>query len=312
MQQEFLDFSPAIWNAIFLVIRYVVVALVLVYLANVYAKKKKIKTDIQGHVLEWRVETYKSMHQWVMKFKSVIAGPNQDEEHYRNILAPTRFKIGYQGMEYATFFDTPERLFKFAMEFHQMMNKEEIIIDYPLRHNMNGFQYWLDDVLMFYSAFGKTEYDKRWKFSKETIKRHCALASKVLGIALQEDVNHFYNKIDGMLRDRLRNIKIAGVYSESWLIICKRKACDYCEGVMDKEEDSAYARMVEWFYYHVLFRYYGCCSQLHRNKSGLMMIFLLVHFEEKFAKNPDLLKNQTEFMELNKEYVDCYCHYLKQ
>lgn len=312
MQQEFLNIPQDTWNIIFWVIRYVVVALILAYLANVYVKRKNIRNDIKGRVLEWRVETYKSIHRWVMGLQSIIAAPSQEEEHYRNILSPTRFKIGYQGMEYATFFDTPERLFKFGMEFNQMMNKEEDFIDYPLRHELNGFQYWLDDVIMFYGAFGRTEYDKRWKFSGERVKRHCELACKILGIALQEDVNRFYYKIDGMLRDRLRNIKIAGVYSESWMTRYKRKVCEYCENIMDKEEDGCFDRMVEWFYYHVLFRYYGCRSQLHRNQMGLMTIFVLVHFEEQFAKNPDLLKNKKEFMRLTTEYNNCFCQYLKR
>lgn len=312
MQQAFLNIPQDTWNIIFFVFKYVVVALVLAYLANVYVKRRIIHTDIKGRVLEWRVETYKSIHRWMMKFQSVIAAPSQDEGHYRNILSPTKFKIGYQGMEYASFFDTPERLFKFGMEFNQMMNKEECFVDFPLKHQMNGFQYWMDDVIMFLGAFCRAECDKRWRFSEETIKKHCGLACKVLGIALQIDVNRFYNKMDEMLRDRLRSIKISGVYSESWLTKWKRKACEYCEKVMDKDEDGRYAKMVEWFYYHVLYRYYGCRSQLHKNRFGLMRIFLLVHFEEQFAKNPNWIKDKEEFMKLTTAYTDCYCQYLKQ
>ena len=312
MQQTFLNIPEDTWNFIFLVIRYVVVALIMAYLANVYVKRRNIRTDIKGRVVEWRVETYKSIHQWVMKFQSVIAAPSQYEEHYHNILAPTRFKIGYQGMEYASFFDSPDRLFQFGMEFNQMMNKEEEFIDYPLRHELAEFQYWLDDVIMFFGAFGKAECDKRWKLSEETLKMHCELARKVMGIALQEDVNRFFQKIDEMLRDRLRNIKIAGIYSESWLTKIKRKAIEYCECIMDKEEDNRYTRIVEWFYYHGLYRYYGCRSQLHRNQFGLMTIFVLVHFEEQFANNPGLLKDRVEFMRLTKEYNNCYCQYLER
>lgn len=312
MQQAFLNIPEDAWNVIFMVVRYVVVALILAYLANVYVKRKNIRTDIKGRVVEWRVDTYKSIHQWVMKFQSVIAAPSQYEEHYRNILAPTRFKIGYQGMEYSSFFDSHDRLFQFGMEFNQMMNKEDEFIDYPLRHELAGFQYWLDDVIMFYGAFGKAEYDKRWNFSEETIIRHCELASKVMGIALQKDVNSFFQKIDEMLRDRLRNIKIAGIYSESWLTKSKRKASEYCECIMDKEKDDWYTRIVEWFYYHVLYRYYGCRSQLHRNQLGLMTIFVLIHFEEQFANNPGLLKDRVEFMRLTTEYNNCYCQYLER
>lgn len=302
--------SPDTWNVIILIVRYVLVALLLAYLANVYVKRKSIYTDIKGRVLEWRVTTYKNIHSWVMKFQSVIAAPSQDEEHYRNILAPTKFKIGYQGMEYASFFDSPERLFQFGIEFGRMLNKEEDFIDYSLKHQLTAFQYWLDDLIMFYTAFGKAEYDKRWKFDEKTIKDHCELASKVMGIALQKDVNKFYGRIDDMLRGRLRNLKIAGVYTESWWTKKKRKATEYCEAIMDKEEDGRYSRLVEWFYYHVLYRSYGC-SQLLKNQLSLMKIFVSTHFSDLFAKNPAVMRDQKEVGRLTAEFYDCYTQYLK-
>ena len=258
MQQEFLNMSQETWNVMFLVIRYVVVALILAYLANVYVKRKTIHTDIEGRVLEWRVDTYKSIHRWVMKFQSVIAAPSQYEEHYRNILVPTKYKIGYQGMEYASFFDSPECLYKFGIEFNRMMNKEENFIDYLLKHHLTSFQYWLDDVITFYGAFVQVEYDKRWRFDEKTVKDHCELACKVLGIALQKDVNKYYREIDEMLRDRLRNLKISGIYTESWWVEMVRKTAMNCEAIMDKEEETLYTHIVECFYYHVLYRSYGC------------------------------------------------------
>ena len=308
MQQEFLNLSPDIWRVIFDIIRYVVVALILAYVTNVLVKRKNIRTDIKGRVLEWRVETYKSLHRWVMIFQTVIAAPSQDENHYRNILAPTKFKIGYQGMEYASFFDTPEQLLKFHMEFNHMFNKEKDFIDYPLMHELKSFQFWIDDVIMYYMAFIRVETDKRWKFSDETIDRHCKLAIKVMGIAFQEDVNRFYHKVDEILRDRLRNIKISEVYSEGWLTKLKRKASDYCESVMDKDENRLYPRIVEWFYYHALYRSYDC-SQVARNFSGLITMFLLIHFEELFASKPAALKDKNTFTSLSTEFYNCYTQY---
>lgn len=52
MQQEFLNLSPDIWRVIFDIIRYVVVALILAYVTNVLVKRKNIRTDIKGRVLE--------------------------------------------------------------------------------------------------------------------------------------------------------------------------------------------------------------------------------------------------------------------
>ena len=311
MQQEFLNMSPETWNVMFLVIRYVVVALILAYLANVYVKRKNIHTDINGRLLEWRVDAYKIIHRWVMKFQSVIAASNQYEEHYRNILAPTKFKIGYQGMEYASFFDSPECLFKFGMEFNRMINKDENIIDSSLKHHLTSFQYWLDDVITFYGTFVQVEYDKRWKFDEKTVKKHCELACKVLGIALQKDVNKYYREVDEMLRDRLRNLKISGIYTETRRVRMIRKATLNCEAIMDKEEETWYSHIVEWFYYHVLHRSYGC-SQLLKNQNGMMAIFMQVHFEEQFAKNPAILEDRKEVGRLTTEFYDCYTHYLNR
>lgn len=309
MQQEFLGLSPTTWNVIFLVIRYVLVALLLAYLTNVYVKKKDIHTDIRGRVLEWRVDTYKTLHRWVMRFKRVVAAPSQEEMHFRSILSLTRFKIGYQGMEYASFFDSPERLLQFRMEFDRLINKEGEFVDYKLKHKLLELEYWLDDVVLFYRAFLGTEHDERWGFDEEIKDAHYLLACRVLGIALQDDVNTFYGQIDEMLRDRLRNIKIAGVYTESLASRIKKRASEYCEKVMDKEGNGRYERAVKWFYFHVLFCTYNH-SQICRQQAGLMTIFTLVHFEEQFAAHPEILKNHAEFIRLTREFNCRYAEYL--
>jgi len=294
-----------------MVIRYVVVAIFLAYLTNVYVKRKNNITDIKGRVLEWRVDTYKSIHRWAMQFQSVTAAPSQDEERYKNILALTKFKIGYQGMEYSTFFDSPDRLFQFGIEFNRLLNKEENFIDHSLRHQLSEFQYWLDDVIMYYGAFCQTECDANWQFDEKKIERHCNLVCKVLGISLQKDVNKFYDKLDNLLRDRLRNLKISGVYMESWWTRTKSKATDYCEAVMDIDEDTRHSRFIEWLYYKVFYHNYSC-SQLMKNQFGMMTVFMHVHFEEQFAENPSLMKNQEEFMRLTREYYNCYNKHLKR
>lgn len=283
MQEEFMHLSSFSWNIIFWVTRYVLVALLLAYLGNVLVKRKDIQTDIKGRVVEWRVESFKSLHHWLMKFKSVIAPPNQDEERYRNILSISKFKIGYQGMEYASFFDTPERLLQFDMEYDQLLAKEEAFFDERLRNKLHDFQDWLGDVIVFYNAFIHAENDPKWKFGGKTVEKHCLLACKLLGIGLQEDVNTYFKQLDEMLHNRLGEIKISGVYDESKSLLEHRKAKDYYQK-----------------------------SQLYKNQYGLMAIFVLVHFEEQFAKNPSLMKDSQRFLSLSKEYMDCYSQYLKQ
>lgn len=311
MQQEFLNIAPDVWNIIFLVIRYFLVALLLAYLTNVFVKRKDFHTDVNGRVLEWRVDAYKGVHRWVMQLKNVVAAPNQNEESYRNILSFTKFKIGLQGMEYTSFFDTPERLFQFGMDFSRMLNKEEVLLDYNLKHKLEEFQYWLDDVIVFFETFARAEYDERWGFDEKTVKNHCQLACRILGIALQKDINDFGGQIDDMLRDRLRNLKITGINKESIVSNVKKCAVQYCEDTMDKDRDNWYENAVQWFYSHVLYGLYGR-SQLLKNQYGLMTIFIFVHFEELFSKNPEIIKNNDEFMSLASKYQDCYAQYLEK
>ena len=283
MPHDYLTLSPSTWNLIFLITRYVLVALVLAYLTNVYLKRKNTITDIKGRVLEWQVDTYKDIHRWAMNFKSNIAAPSQDQDHYREILSHTKFKIGYQGMEYVSFFDTPERLLKFDIEFNRMLNKDENFVDSALKQKLYDFQEWLDNVMTFYSAYFLTESDKKWGFSQKTIEKHCSLACKILGIALQDDINNYCEQFDSLLHDRLGDVKIAGVYSDSKRLWSQRKA-----------------------------RPYYLKSQMHKHNGDLMTIFVLVHFEEMFIKNPSITKNSEQLMNLMTDFSNCYVQYLKQ
>lgn len=246
-----------------------------------YIRKKSTITDIKGRVLEWQVETYKEIHRWLMSFKSVIAAASQDEEYYRGILSFTKFKIGYQGMEYASFFDDPMRLLKFEKEFNQMLAKSEEFVDDAMRYQLYDFRDWLDDVIVLFGTFVRTEGDISWHFQGKTLENHCILTSRVMGIALQEDVNRYFNIFDNMLRNRLGDIKISGVYS---------------------------ARRKLWSRN----RPYYKKSQLFKHQSELMTLFIMVHFENDFVKNPSWAKDQNLFMKKTTEYMDCYKRYFKE
>lgn len=128
------------------------VALLLAYLTKVFVKRKDVVTDIKGAVLEWQVETYKEIHRWLMGLQRVTAPPSQQEQWFRSLLSSRRFKIGYQGMAFVSFFDTPEKLIQFVTEFHQMLNKEEGFIDETLKQKLISFQIWLDDVIEYLGA----------------------------------------------------------------------------------------------------------------------------------------------------------------
>ncbi len=308
MPQSFLNLSPSTWNLLFLVVRYVMVALLLAYLTKVFVKRKDVVTDIKGAVLEWQVETYKEIHRWLMGLQRVTAPPSQQEQWFRSLLSSRRFKIGYQGMEFVSFFDTPEKLIQFVTEFHQMLNKEEGFIDETLKQKLISFQIWLDDVIEYLGAFIHAEHNERWNYDEETIQVNCRLACQTMGIALQEDVNKFFHEIDGLLRDRLSNIKISGIYSESMRSRLTRKVATRCERIIDKEVEGRWKKVVEWYYYRVLHRDYGR-SQLLKYPQDLLTMFPLVHFEKFFADNPSVMENHDQLIGLIAEFGNCYAGY---
>lgn len=232
-----------------------------------------------GRATEWQVETYKGIHRWLMKFKSVIAAANQDEEHYRGILSYTKFKIGFQGMEYASFFDDPLRLFQMDQDFNQMFDAEKEFVDEALKLKLDDFNEWMDEVVEIYKTFVLTEGEEEWHMSEKTVTEHCKLACRVLGIALQEDVNSYFDQFDNMLRDRLGEIKIAGVYSNSTRLWGERKW-----------RRKAYCNR----------------SQLRKNQSGLMTIFMLIHFEEEYVRDPSWVNDQNLFVKRTTKYLDCF------
>lgn len=291
------------WQILFWIIRYGLVALLLAYLTYVFVKKKDVQTNTKGYVLEWRVEAYKKIHQWVMGLHGVIAAPSQDEDRYQGLLSSLKFKIGYQGMEYAAIFDSPESLLKFGMDFNSMFNQEGDLIDYRLEHQLNSFQMWLDDVRMFLFTFIKTEADKQWKQDEDTAEKNCNLGCKVMGIALQEDINRYFEKIDGVLRDRLRGLKISNVYKDSLRDRLVRKVTDYCEKIMDEEGEGLYSKMMEWLYFNVIYRSYGC-SQLQKHQLDIYAIFAKVHFQEQLSEEDT--KSKDELLKQMTDYQNCF------
>ena len=294
----------------FWIIRYGLVALLLTYLVNVFVKKQDIRADMEGHVLEWRVDAYKKVHRWVMGLQSIIAAPNQLEEQYKAMLASSKFKIGYQGMEYATLFDNPEKAMAFNMAFNHMLNKERNQIDYILEHKLNDFQLWIDDVIMLLGAFVSTECDKHWHMSEKEREEHCNMGCRVMGIALQKDVDNFFEQIDNILRDRLRNLKIANLYHDAIRARILRKVTDFCESVIGKEGNVWYKNMVVWLYFHYVYRTYGC-SQLQKHSSDLFAIFVKVHFHELIMNGQVKKISQKEFMKMVNEYKDMFNKHLK-
>lgn len=280
MTQEFLNISQFTWNVIFSIIEYILVAIVLAYFGVVYNKKKERITDLKGRVTEWQVETYKDIHRWFMNFKSIIAAANQDEEHYRQIISHTKFKVGYQGMEYASFFDNPMILLNTDRELNQILDRDSDFLDESLKAKLYDLKDWFEELVEIFGAFIMTEGDSQWNLTAEKSEENCNLASKILGIALQKDVNTYFEEIDEMLRERLNKVKISGVYSKSTKLWSSPPK-------------------------------YLSSSQLVTKRIDLMNLFFLVHYEDEIINKPEWLSDIDLFRDKFKGYLNCYNSHIK-
>lgn len=296
MAEAFLSISKSTWDVIFMVLRYGVAALALAYLTSVVVKQRGNLIDVKGRILEQRIDSYKEIHHWTMRLKSLIASPAQKEQYYQYFLDVCKFRTGYQGLEYCSFFHTPVKLVQFGLDLNKLVEKSTIHLDYTLENKLTEFQWWMDDVIVLSGAFAETEANPVWRMSKQRQDRNNELATQLLGIALQEDINAFHLQLDRMLRDRLQKIRLSSIRSDSFMIRLKHKLSDACQARMNKKGKGK-ARLVRWFYNHCLYRTYGC-SQLRKRAGDVLSLLTVAHFSEEITsqkfrnQSPDLFHKQ--------------------
>lgn len=304
MPEEFLSISKANWEIIFMILKYVIAALALAYLTVVFVKQKNNLTDLKGQILEQRIDSYKEIHRFVMRLQSLIASPSQKEECYQVFLSLSEIKTGYQGLEYCSIFQTPVHLLQFGIDINKLVEKTTIHLDYDLEQKLSEFQCWMDDVVEVTRAFAMTESDSRWHNSNIKIEQNSILACQLLGIALQDDINAFYEQFDRMLKNRLQKIRLSSISPNSLWIKTKRMISDYCEAMFDKKEKSK-TKILRWFYNHCLYRTYGC-SHLLKQKDKILTLLTLVHFSEEIEKQTFRRQSMDAFSKHMMEYQQCF------
>lgn len=289
MQETYLSIPKETWDGIFMFLRYGVTALIIAYLTSVYVKQKKNIIDLKGEMLERRIDSYKEIHRWAMQLKRVVADPSQMEQYYQNFLGRFKFERGYQGMEYCSIFYTPERFMTFFQGFKKLMDSQTLHLDAVLEQELNEFRWWLDDIIAFFYGFMETGEDPRWHFSQRRQEKNMESACHLMGIALQKDVNAFYDQFDRLLRNRLQKIRIANITSNSWPIRLKIKLTAAFEKKFGEGN-----RFVDWVYDHLLLRTYGT-AQVHERYSDIRLMLGMAHFHEELEK-PQFRQNQEVFM----------------
>lgn len=281
MEDVFLNISKPIWETIFLVLRWGPAALILAYLMNVLVKKNENLSDIKGEIYERRIDSYKVIHHWAMQLQKIISPPAYLEKIYADVLHRLHFKISMQGMEYPSFFDSPQKLVSFSIETKKLVGGAALHLDYVLEQKLSEFVIWLDDIINLMNIFIQIEADPFWKYDKTTQETHAKLACHLMGIAFLVDINRFFRQIDRLLRLRLQEIRLSSISSDTWPIRLKHKLVDYCESKMGDGQENKYQQFLCWVYMHVLFRSYGC-SQISQHKPDVLTLMIRAHYSSQY------------------------------
>lgn len=195
---------------LFFILKYCIIALLLAYVTNVLVKAKEAKAQLRSYEMEHRIEAYVKINGLMAKIDSHIAPPREKEELYASLLENRSFKIGDQMLEYTTCFDSFEKLLGFKSEIEQALGSTRIFLEAELEDRLSDFYDWYMDVLSLLYAFDLTESDKKFGIKENTRKEHLTLAARLLGIALQEDINWHRRKITRTIAKRIQNIDLRG------------------------------------------------------------------------------------------------------
>ena len=195
-------------NMIIQIVTYILLPLIVAYITTVMTKREEVELDAQGQLLEHRVQAYAEVYRFMRKSLNRIAVPFVEEKLYADCLEGSMYKIGRQGMEYASFLSSIENIDKYSDQLERLLLTNSLYLDSKLEGELNNLQSWIANLQYLLKSFKATEEDSRWKFDAYLRNQRERYACSLLGIALQDDINRFTDNIEPLLEDKLRHPKI--------------------------------------------------------------------------------------------------------
>lgn len=115
-------------------------------------------------MLEHRVQAYAEVYRFMRKSLNRIAVPFVEEKLYADCLEGSMYKIGRQGMEYASFLSSIENIDKYSDQLERLLLTNNLYLDSKLECELNNLQSWIANLQYLLKSFKATEEDSRWKF----------------------------------------------------------------------------------------------------------------------------------------------------
>ena len=190
------------------IITYILLPIMVAYIATVMAKRKEVKIEAQGQLLEHRIQAYSKVYRFMSKSMSLIAIPNYQKQLYIDCLEGSEYKIDSQSMKYASFLSHIESLEQYYNQLDELVLENGLHLESKLKRELNYFWQWMLSVAQLLKTFKAIEDDQQYKLPENVKKNMIRYACGLIGVALQADVQQFNKNIMPLLEDKLRYPRI--------------------------------------------------------------------------------------------------------
>jgi hypothetical protein len=280
-------------DIIFLVAKYLIVALLLAYITSIFRKKKEVEVDVKAAKLEKQLEANVRIHKLLMETERHIAPAKKDELYYNSFLDGLYFKMDSTLHSYPKCFDSKENFENYYDKIRHEVQRDGPFLNYSMANHLSELMLWMEDIISLMETFSAVEAEPKWHFSQQVQYAHCSLAIKLLGVSLQNDAKKFMDSLREMFSNKLRHPSLS-----NWKdMTLSDKVNKYLSEKIEHNLDNNNSKqsLACWLYYDVLHHSYGR-SQLVTRRSYMIILLARVHYSSKY--------NTEEFYSLKDDEAD--------
>lgn len=202
----------------------------------------------------------------------------------------------------------PDPLQDFYTKLVHEKQRSESFLDYKTVDWLDWLQQWMEDIMDAINLFAEIEADNIWKYSEKTQKEHLTLALRVLGLALQNDIEHITTLLTENFRRKLHRPKLRYWRQMTLKNRLHEIISMKCEKVMDAQ--NKVAKYISWYYFNILNRLYGR-SQLfiHSVNADFILVMMLVHYSTRMDPSEYFGLQEEKREQLMKDFYSVMAKY---
>lgn len=277
-----IELPPYIWTGIFKVLEVLVVGLILGTFASRYQKRKEIELRVKADILLKRLDSLERVNKMNCKLYTTVAPSIKEQAILMEYVDIINLPFKKIECEYRGIISSQEEFDKYYHEITQMVAQERIHFDYDIDNIISEYTNYLTQIKMIMDAYWDTVDGDLGKVN---------LAFRIVGVALQNDFNRFYSKIDQSIAKQMRKISLS--YKDQYF---KRnfKRTHYRLSVrLEKHlgKDGLKGRISSYIYYEYLHRDHGASVLLGCIKE-IILVLMYIYYSDMY--NVDEIQDMAE------------------